>query len=279
MPDPDFELKKTKLVIGDKSEIISYLVCRPLAESGFVNAFSTRSGGVSPLPHSALNLSYKNDTEKNVNENRRRFLAAIQAEKKPVITSNQTHSSKTAILKKEDLPLKSEPDGDAMISGLNEIYLAVKTADCLPILLADPKTGAMATIHAGWKGTAERISEKTIILFKSEGKVDPSHLIAALGPAACEDCYKVGSDVLEFFRRETGDWVEYFKDSTAEGKTHFNLALANKIQLLKMGLKLENIHISSYCTMHNNNLFFSYRAEGHQGEAPVGRQLSLLGRK
>lgn len=166
-----------------------------------------------------------------------------------------------------------------MITDLKEIYLAVKSADCLPILLADSKTGAMATIHAGWKGTAERISEKTIILLKSQKKANPSDLIAALGPAACVDCYKVGSDVMRFFRMETSNWEEFIKASPLKGKTHLNLALANKIQLIRMGLKHKNVHISSHCTMHDNNLFFSYRTEGHGGEAPIGRQLSLIGRK
>ncbi len=258
---------------------ISYLTCRPMEEAGFVNAFSTRLGGVSTLPANSLSLAYfKGDKNDNVDENRRRFLQAIGAAGSRIVTAHQTHSTAGCSIETMDQARGPARECDALTTRLLGVLLAIQTADCLPVLIADPKSGAMAAIHAGWRGTAGRIAERAIAGLMQTFGANPRDCIAALGPSACAACYEVGEDVIERYKKEFGYWRKLLVNFKEGGKAHLDVRAANVQQLAFCGFTEDRIHAAPYCTMHQTEMFFSYRRESRGGSAPVGRLLSVIGR-
>jgi YfiH family protein len=234
---------------------------------------------VSPLPSQELNLAhFKGDTEENVKENRRRFLSAIGAEHARIITARQTHSTERFTVESKEQAQGPQPDCDAMITRMTDVLLAVQTADCLPVLIGDTKTGTMAGIHAGWRGTAGRITERTVADLMLLHGVSPRDCIAALGPAACAECYEVGEDVIGRYKKEFGYWRNLFLNFNEDGKAHLDIREANVQQLRFCGFSDDRIHVADYCTMHQNDLFFSYRREGKGQPSGVGRSLSVIGK-
>ena len=274
-------MREREVDTTEGSARILFLACEALERTGFVNAFSTRLGGVSALPFNALNLAYfKGDRKEDVAANRRRFLEAIGFTNVQIATARQTHSSDRCEIESLEQARGAQPECDAMISHLTGVLLAIQTADCLPILIGDTKTGTMAAIHAGWRGTAARITERTIADLMLLHGVNPHDCIAALGPAACAECYEVGEDVIERYKKEFGYWRKLlvnFKQSGA--KAHLDIRAANVQQLSFCGFTEDQIHVADYCTMHQNDLFFSYRKEGRNQPSGVGRLLSVIGRK
>ncbi|HET9530506.1 MAG TPA: peptidoglycan editing factor PgeF [Blastocatellia bacterium] len=274
-----FVMREREVETGDKAAHISYLVCEPMEDAGFKNAFSTRAGGVSPLPSNALNLvHFKGDRRENVEENRRRFLKAMGAEDALLVTTRQVHSRERVFIGSLDQARGPAPEADAMITHLKGILLAVQTADCLPVMIADPASGAMAAIHAGWRGTAGRITERTIADLMQAHGVNPRNCIAALGPAACAACYEVGQDVIELYKKEFGYWRRLIVNLKEDGKAHLDIITANIQQLAFCGFSQDQIHVAPYCTMHDNDLFFSYRREGRGQPSVAGRLLSVVGK-
>ncbi|MEK6324708.1 MAG: peptidoglycan editing factor PgeF [Acidobacteriota bacterium] len=276
---PPFSMRQREVDTADGKATIAYLVCEPLEQAGFVNAFSTRLRGVSPLPESALNLAhFKGDQKENVAENRRRFTRAIGADPAQIITARQTHSTERCAIESPEQVRGPQPDCDAMITRLIGVLLAVQTADCLPVLIGDTKTGAMAAIHAGWRGTAGRITERTVADLMLVHGVNTRDCIAALGPAACAECYEVGEDVIERYKNEFGYWRNLLVNFKEKGKAHLDIRAANVQQLSFCGFSEDRIHVADYCTMHQNELFFSYRREGNGQPSSVGRSLSVIGK-
>ena len=277
--DEPFVTREHELDTDCGKACVPYLVCEPLERAGFLNAFSTRKGGVSPLPSDSLNLAqFKGDSKENVFENRRRFLTAIDAEQATVVTAVQTHSIERLAIGSLDQAHGPQPGCDAMTSQLRGVLLAIQTADCLPVLIGDPVTGTMAAIHAGWRGTAGRITERTVADLMQLG-VNPRNAIAALGPAACAECYEVGQDVISRYKKEFGYWRSLFADLREDGKAHLDIYAANIQQLIFCGFAEERIHVAEHCTMHENEMFFSYRREGGGQPSVVGRLLSVIGRR
>jgi hypothetical protein len=166
-----------------------------------------------------------------------------------------------------------------MMTRLSNVLLAVQTADCLPVLIGDPKTGVMAAVHAGWRGTAGRITERTVADMMLSLGASPRDSIAALGPAACARCYEVGQDVIERYKKEFGYWRKLLVNFNQNGKAHLDIRAANVQQLSFCGFSDDRIHVADYCTMHQNELFFSYRMEGRGQPSQVGRLLSVIGKR
>lgn len=258
---------------------IAYVVCEPLEEAGFTNAFSTRLGGTSPLPKEALNLTnFKGDTPENVAENRRRFLKAIGAEGATIVTARQTHSTDRCFIKSIEQAHSFRNECDAMMTRLSDVLLGIQTADCLPILIADTETRVMAAIHAGWRGTASRITERAVADLMLQHGLSPRHCIAALGPTACKQCYEVGEDVIERFKSEFRYWPSLLVNFKEGGKAHLDIRAANVQQLLFCGFTEDSIYVADYCTIHQNDLFFSHRSEGRTSANGAGRLLSVIGK-
>ncbi|MFN0117376.1 MAG: peptidoglycan editing factor PgeF [Elusimicrobiota bacterium] len=251
----------------------------PLEKDGFINAFSTRFSGVSPFPENSLNLAFiEDDTQENVIENRRRFLKAIDKEPAHLYCNKQVHSD---IINKVDCSsISSEENlGDALFSNLKNIILGVKTADCQSILIGDRKSGLFCSIHAGWQGTLQEITLKAVHQLVSLG-ASTDDMIAALGPSACGQCYEVGSDVKNKFESKIAD-NHLFIRIKSDGRYFLDVPKANMLQLLKVGIKPSQIFQSGFCTIHENNLFFSHRLEGLHPTRPkgkTGRHLSIIGK-
>lgn len=254
------------------------MVCAPLENAGFTNGFSTRGGGVSPFPENSLNLAgYDEDSAANIEENRERFLQVFEGQWR-IASCWQTHSDLIRHVK----TYKDAADGnhkmDALISDVSSVLLAAKTADCVPILLGDAKTGAFAAVHAGWRGTVNSIVSKTIAQMLEKFGTNPQDLIAAIGAAASVKNYEVGADVIELFEQNFPETVEKYFAPTRENHALVDLFKANQDQLVSSGVKSENIYTAPFCTMERTDLFFSYRQE-KKLYGKTGRLLSVIGRQ
>jgi YfiH family protein len=257
-------------------EGVKVLVCRDLEEAGFTNGFSTRLGGVSPFPENDLNLAgFNEDTAANIYENRRRFLAAIGGDF-DLATAWQVHGDHIKVVASGADAADSDEHADALISDLPATLVGVKTADCVPVLIADPKHGAFAAVHAGWRGTVQSIVVKSIELMSGRYGSDPADLVCAIGPAAGCGSYEIGQDVMDAFAAAFSDSDAYFTP-TRSGHAFVDLHLANRRQLIAAGVPDTNIRTAPFCTMEHTNLFFSYRIEKARF-GKTGRLLSVIGR-
>lgn len=261
-----------------KNQGLQFLVCEPLEQAGFVNAFSTRiTADETQLNEFTLGHS-KPEWRDRIAANRQKFKAAVGAGEAKLVTARQIHSADIRSLKDlADAQTQPQP-GDALTANLPNVLLGIQTADCLPILIADVKTRAVAGVHAGWRGTVQKILALTIEQMKQAYNSQPEDLHAALGPAICAENFEVGAEVLEQFRQEFSYADSLFSNLQPNGKGHIDLNRCNIQQLLDAGLRAENIYNSARCTIAENELFFSYRKE-NGAERSVGRLMSVIGRK
>ena len=257
------------------------LICQPLEAAGFVNGFSTRIGGVSPMPTDALSLAgFNEDTAENILENRRRFLKLFpgnwslagcwQVHSADVRTVNDVSEAKPA----ED----SHGDTiycDAIVSNAAHVLAGIKTADCVPLLICDPVTKAFAAVHAGWRGTLTEISRVAIARLSEEYGANPSDLRVAIGASAGPCCYEVGREVIDAFTEKFAYGASLFTP-TRDGHAVVDLLEANRRQLIDGGVDPTRIYTAPLCTMCRTDLFFSYRKEkGVHGK--VGRLMAVIG--
>lgn len=254
------------------------IVCSKLESLGFINGFSTRLGGVSPLPESALNLGhFGGDTHENVDENRRRFLTVLNAGEYPLHTLKQVHSALVHQAHPQDVT-GPKREGDALVGQEAGKLVGVLTADCLPVLIVDPTTQAYTAIHAGWRGTLQRITEQAIQTLSETFGTVPADCHVALGPCATVAQYEVGDELVDQFREVFHQAADtFFQRPAGSRKAHLDVQAANLHQLATAGIPRDQIYISEYCTMQRNDWFFSYRCEKETGQ--VGRLLSVVGRK
>lgn len=269
-----------------------------------VHGFSTRPGGVSILEsprrrqpqqrEKVLNLGYTDwDRREHVDENRRHFVKALGHPELPLITLRQIHSDIAHVI---SAPPADAPKGDALATSAPGVLLTVQTADCIPILLVDPRHRAVAAIHSGWRGTVARIAAKTLGRMQMEFSTKPADVLAAIGPGIGQCCYEVGPDVVREFAAQFGNaksWFEGPFDALASGedpnplpwltmmppgheppppRCQLDLKAANAALLTDAGLSPKNIFVSELCTFCRADLFFSYRCEH-----PTGRLLSAIG--
>jgi YfiH family protein len=267
-----------------KLDGVMALVCAPLETVGFINGFSTREGGTSPMPDNALNLAgFNDDAAENILENRRRFLKLFPSNAGDWALAGcwQVHGSEVRLIKTlSDAKPAEDAHGDtiycdAIVSDAPGVLAGVKTADCVPILIGDPTTGAFAAVHAGWRGTLAEIAAKTLTRLAAEYKTRPQDVHVAIGPAAGACCYEVGRDVIDPFRNSFPH-QDIFRE-TREGHACINLLAANREQLVSAGVEPNKINIAPLCTMCRTDLFFSYRREKNVA-GKVGRLMSVIGR-
>jgi polyphenol oxidase len=259
-----------------------------------IHGFSTRSGGASILnDEKVFNLGLMDwDERKNVLANRHKLQSALKAEDFSVVLLKQIHSD---LIHSFSAPSVDPLSGDASITNATNLLLAVQTADCVPILLVDPKKRAVAAIHAGWRGTLARIAAKTVGRMQQEFGSKPSDLLAAIGPSIGQCCYEVGVELVTKFTAQFTDAAEYFDEPRTGDEpnpiqwlnmkppghqpppknVHLDLRKANVSQLKAAGIRAANIHVSDLCTACNTDLLFSYRREG-----PItGRLMAVIGRR
>lgn len=161
--------------------------------------------------------------------------------------------------------------GDALVTRVPGTAVAIKAADCVPVLLADPASGAVAGTHAGWRGTLVRVVEAAAGALAAEAGVPPSRFRAVIGPAIRACCFEVGPEVVSAFREQGHDVDRFALRSRAAGRPHLDLVLANRLQLLAAGLPEDAIEDTGLCT-RCQPVFHSYRREG----PGVGRNWSVV---
>jgi polyphenol oxidase len=257
-----------------------------------VHGFSTRPGGVSELEgEKVLNLGFAEwDSKENVLENRRRFQSALGVDGLTLVTLRQIHSDVVQLF---EAPPAEPCRGDASATNRASLLLAVQTADCVPILLVDPKKRAVAAVHAGWRGTLQRIVTKTIGTMHMRFGTKPANLLAAIGPSVGGCCYEVGTEVAVEFKSQfpnASDWFDELRTGDEPNPLQWlnmsppghqpppknvllDLRKANCAQLLDAGLRSQNIIVSDLCTACRRDLLFSYRKEGSNS----GRLIAVIG--
>jgi YfiH family protein len=253
------------------------LVCEPLEQDGFANAFSTRGGGVSPFPEASLNLAgFDEDSAENIQENRRRFLSLVGG-RWTLATCWQVHGRDVRVVREASEAGNESERCDALATDLPGVLLGVKTADCVPVILGDARTGACAAVHAGWRGTLAGIVKHALARLNQEFGTRAEDVRAAIGPAALACCYEVGPEVIAAFRAEVRNADALFTP-TSEGRALVDLHRANLEQLTESGVRPERVHTLPLCTMCRPEEFFSYRRD-RQLYGRTGRLLSVIGRR
>lgn len=179
-------------------------------------------------------------------------------------TLKQIHSSR--VVDASSLTGHQMTEGDALITNRTGIAIAVKTADCFPILLADPDANVVAAIHAGWRGTVAGIVKTTIEKMGELYECDPRALLAAIGPGIQQCCFEVGPEVA----REFAPWDR--KLYCTSRKEMVDLAAANMHQLVDLGVLQNNIAHAGLCTVDRTDLFYSFRKEHDR----AGRMVSWI---
>lgn len=278
------------------------------------HAFSTRRGGLSQAPCAGLNLGFTpSDRRERVEQNRLRFFEQLGGNDFVPASARQVHSSHSFVVARDgkdqlayqlpgavvEAPTGSTlPAGDALITAEPGILLTIRIADCLPVLLVDPKQRVVAAVHAGWRGALERVIEKAVGDMRSVFGSDPQQLIAALGPSIRACCYEVGEEVVEAFHGKFAAADEFFEalpirpEITTDRHAilflsayppghapehapaaRLDLTAVAKHQLVSAGVKPANILVADYCTACRTDLFFSHRREGGQ----TGRQAAAIG--
>jgi len=189
---------------------------------------------------------------------------------KSVLTLKQAHSAEVVVFdgKHEDAWKTHAVPADAVITRTRGAAVGVRTADCVPILVVDPIHCAVGAIHGGWRGLAAGVVGAAVERMKSEYSSDPRSLIAAIGPHVMSCCYEVGPEVAAVFKDRFGK--EVLRPGKS-GRYFLDLGKASQEALINAGLSRKNIEIIRICTCCNEDLFYSYRREGHSR----GRQLSF----
>ena len=238
---------------------------------GLLHGFMGRRGGKSAGPYAGLNTSYRvGDDPKVVSQNVCDVKLAAGIHDGRVVTMRQVHGD--YIVEVKDKKLKEAGEADGMITGEPDIFLAVLTADCVPLLFVAPKQKLAAAVHAGWRGTLAGIADKTVRLFKSQYDVEASDLEVALGPSIGLCCYEVQDDVTVPLMKK---WGKLTTPSifVKEGKSFVNLRRLNRDILRASGVPGSQLHQIGPCTSCSVDEFFSYRRERNE----TGRQMSFVG--
>lgn len=231
-----------------------------------INHFSTtRSGGCSTDHYESFNLGFNSgDLPKNVIANRQKLCAALEIYVEHLIFPKQTHTGTVKVIGSEFFDLDESSKNqflnvtDAVVTNLKNVCIAIKTADCVPILVYDPVKQVVAAIHAGWRGTVQNIVQNTINQMIAMFGSNPSDLWAGIGPSICPEIYEVGEEVWGQFAPDFYQSTNPFKSE----KRLLDLWKANYHQLTTLGIPENQIEVAQICTMSNPELFFSARRDG-----------------
>ena len=260
---------RTNCFILRRNREISYYSCRAFESLPWLHhGFSTRWDGGGEIISDSATLN----TSDSLNEKCRRMFSALGHKNAEIVSLNQIHSNRVFVVETARYSEIENYKGDGLVTNIENVALAIKTADCFPILIVDPIRKAICAVHSGWRGTLSRILPGAIDEMVRRYQSDPARLMVALGPGIRECCFEVGEEVARMFKEA------YPGESTARtrpdvpGKYLVNLAGVLKTQLTQAGIPPENQHDSGMCTCCNTREFFSLRAEG----AAAGRMISVI---
>ena len=248
-----------------------------LVGAPFVHVFTTRAGGVSAPPFDSLNLGGKwGDEPAHVSENRRRLGRAVGG---PIFVARQVHGATVVRVRAgDDRAALAGRDADALCTDEPGVVLGVFVADCIPAVLVDARTGALAAVHAGWRGTVAGILPAAVRALAAEFGARPGDLRVALGPAIGPCCFEVGPEVVSAFEALVPDaraqGIVLPSPRGAPGKANVDLKAANRLLLERVGLSPEAIDAGPECTHCDRARFFSFRRDGNA----TGQLMGVVGR-
>jgi purine-nucleoside/S-methyl-5'-thioadenosine phosphorylase / adenosine deaminase len=223
---------------------------------GVAHAFSTRRGRQGDV-----------SLEGSASGGRSHFLVAARMSGWPLCRVRQVHSNIVHAVEDNGFA-NAAPEGDALFTRVRGLALSVATADCVPVLVAEQTGRAVASIHAGWRGTSGGITRRTVDAMVQALGVDPVSLTAVIGPHIGVCCMEVGEEVFEWFHDPT-----VFSRRPEWPRPHLSLAAANRAQLEAAGVPAGSVHVSGLCTRCRADLFHSYRRDGDI----AGRMLAVIG--
>jgi YfiH family protein len=244
-----------------------------LVDKHIRHGFFSARGGASEGHYSSLNcgLGSKDDPAR-VRENRRRVADSLMVEPASLITAHQVHSP-TAIVVETPWPHDERPQVDAIVTGTPGIAIGVLTADCAPILLADPVARVIGAAHAGWRGAISGVIDDTIAKMTAIGAAR-GRIRAAVGPCISAAIYEVGDDFRDRFLADDPGSDRFFARPDGALKPHFDLPAYVVDRLHRAGVK--NTGHIDHCTYLLTERYFSFRRSQRQGEADYGRQISAI---
>lgn len=235
-----------------------YLIAVPFENMGVKHFISTRIGGYSTGDYLNFNLGvFTNDI--NVNKNIQKAFDDNNMNLNNIVYLKQTHSDIVHVVNADNINEIRGKEGDSLITKDKNIPIGVFTADCVSCLVYEGKNNIVASVHAGWKGTYNKILYKTINKMINELNADKDNIYIALGPAIANCCFEVSKDVADKFTFVNRIDEKYFVD----------LFLENKKQAMDLGVNENNIFISNICTKCNNDLFYSYRVQNTTGRMGI----------
>ncbi len=247
------------------------LTARTLAASGIAHGFFTRRGGVSRGVYRSLNVGRgSGDDPAHVAANRARACAMLDAA--ALVTPYQVHGADVHVLDAATDPGAAPPRADAVVTTRRGIAVGVVTADCVPVLLADPGSGVIAAAHAGWRGALAGICAATIAAMERRG-ARRMRIRAAIGPAIAQASYEVGAEVRDSFLAAFPEARRFFRQA-GSGRHLFDLVGLVAARLAAAGIDM--VEVLAGDTYADAERFFSYRRSTHLGETDYGRQLSAI---
>jgi YfiH family protein len=243
---------------------IRYFHFANLLKSGCLHGIFTRKGGVSLQPWQSLNVgSTVGDDPEHVSENRNRSFQALNRQITTLYDVWQVHGTDVVCTDQPRRLDTAHIKADAIFTDRPGITLFMRFADCVPILLFDPVHMVVGIVHAGWKGTVNKIVNETISTMRVKYGCKPDDVCAGIGPSICAKHYPVGTQVVDEVKRsfvDDFDAVLFYQ----ENAVHLDLWRANRILLEKNGI--QNIETAELCTACNTDDWYSHRAEhGHTG--------------
>src|SRR5215469_10022066 len=244
-----------------------------LTLAGIRHGFFTRAGGVSSGLYASLNggVGSQDDAGK-VLENRARMATALGVEPRRLLTAYQSHSP-NVVVAEAPWTTENRPQADAIVTRMRALAIGVTTADCGPVLFADPRSGVIGAAHAGWRGALTGVLEATVAAMERLGAAR-GQIRAAIGPMIRQESYEVGPDLVARFRAEDPAASRFFAPAKRDGHAMFDLAGYIAARLKRAGIaEVEDVGL---CTYADPEQFFSYRRTTHRGEADYGRHVNAI---
>lgn len=235
------------------------------------HGFFTRRGGVSEGAFASLNCSLSGADERaNVLENRARVARRLGADPAALSGLTQVHGAEVVVVE-APIPAGAGPRADALVTARRGIALGVVTADCTPVLLADPGAGVIGAVHAGWRGALAGVLEATVAAMRGLGA---TRISAAVGPCIRQPSYEVAADLRDAVLARDADDARFFADGVRPERWQFDLAGYCADRLAQAGL--EDIDTIDADTLPDTARFFSHRRRTLAGGGPIGHQMSAI---
>jgi YfiH family protein len=240
---------------------------------GIRHAFFSRAGGVSTGVYEGLNGGTgSSDKPEHIAENRARMAAAVGVKPEHFLTAYQIHSP-DVVVAETPWPQDARPKADAIVTKVPGLAIGISTADCGPVLFADPHARVLGAAHAGWRGAFGGVIESTLAAMERLG-ADRARVVAAAGPMISQPNYEVGQELVDRFLAADPANARFFVPAARPGHALFDLPgyVVSRLEAAGVG-QIENLAV---CTYGNPSQFYSYRRSTHRAEPDYGRHINAI---